>query len=435
MTLIGSEGTGLGSIPTAGDIHDGGGGAKYLSTIYLAGLADDPATDNLFPMASGNMRWWGDTAAGSFPNAAFFENDGVTGGDSRVAAWYTQRYYQTSQGIGGIHQDALVGHDPAWDGTLGALNLLSLTDQQWGFSRGTGQNGFPSGPDYLDIGNAGLQVVSGFFDGPDTFPIPGSNAGARPSWQLRLTNSVDGAPGLRAEVDGWGTSYQYPRPGSNGIMAALDSRGGFGTGYTPAAGDGIGWFIRNSTQDPPKAIAAAVTLDGNVNTGPWGWQWWVYDGGALGKIMSADWTNGIVFNAPVSSPAGGTGVLSSYTTGLLDFTTPANNISMSIPQRPGYMFYRTSAALVIHDFAGTATGSLLGGIGNDVGRSNVAVVNTNASSLNTFGALAPFSIAIASPATTNLDSATQIVAQIATAPTGVTSMHGYLQVNGFWVPS
>lgn len=304
--MLGSVGLGLGSVGTAAGQD---AGAKepatddILSTIYANGLAA-PDVDNLFAMPSGNLRFWGETGSGQLPGVAFFEST-TSPADSRVPFWYTQRYYRTSVGIGGIAGDALVGYDPAWDGSLGSLNDLSVNDQVWLFSKNPAQDGYPSvGPQAVELGRTRVITFGGFFDGPDTWPVPGFNSGARPEWQMLLTNSVDGTPGVRASIDGWGTTYQFPRPNSNGIMAALDSRAGFGTGYSPAAGDGIGWFVRNSTQDPPKGIIDCFTLDGVVNTGPFGWRFWSYSGGSLGKLLQLDPIAGATFNVPLVFDAG-----------------------------------------------------------------------------------------------------------------------------------
>jgi hypothetical protein len=408
----------------------GGGGAKYLATIYAAGLADNPTTDNLFGMASGNMRWWGDTGSALFPNAAFFESSSSPG-DSRVPAWYTQRYYHTASGIGSVVSDGLAGYDPTWDGTFGSLNDLALVTQRVGFSKLATQSGFPGPSDYLEVGSEQFFNLAGLFRGADVWPIPGNNnPGARPSWQLRLYNNVDAASGLRAEIDGWGTYYGYPQPTANGITAVMDSYGEFTSVVPTAAGDGLGWFVRNGNTNPPRAIADAYMVTSSA-AGQWGWEWWGYDGSNLSRLASMDWTNGIVFNTAVSFGGGGTTPVA-YVTGTIDFTTTgfyAFNTPAVAGKKlvilTGRMVYLTRNATVT-----TGPSMSLAVNGSDIG----VVTALPAASFNNLAAPGVINyLATTSPLVDTSAHPLQVNVTVGAVGTGLTSFTGYAVVTGIYV--
>lgn len=128
-----------------------------------------------------------------------------------------------------------------------------------------------------------------------------------------------------------------------------------------------------------------------------------------------------------------------YSSALIDLTATADNISLGIPQLAGQMFFANHICVVAHDGSGTATGSLVWSVGNNASHNNIAAQTLSAANVNTIIAAAPSALngTITVPTGTgpNLDAATQIVAKITTGVTGVTSLHGYLVIEGYWEPS
>ena len=146
--------------------------------------------------------------------------------------------------------------------------------------------------------------------------------------------------------------------------------------------------------------------------------------------------SGVVLSVPLTLPATQQGVAAQYTTALLDLTATADNISLSIPQRSGYIFCPRLLTVLVHDGSGTATGSLIWSAGNNASHNNTASMTVSAATINATVPVAPQpAFANGGGASPLLDSATQIVAKISTAVTGVASLHGYLSISGFWVPS
>ncbi len=290
------------------------GGAKTLAELYTAGLVD-PTDDNLFPMASGNLRFPGDVASESFPNAAFFESSS-TPGDGRVAAWYTRRYYRVASSVGSVEGDNFVGFDPLWSGSLGDLNDFTIVPERTGFTSDPSEAGNLS---FMELGSQRLEVQGGFFDGPITSPTPGFNSGTRARRDTYLRNALDGLQ-RRQTVTGWGQSIGYPLSAAAGITADRYSAADFSN--APATdGNGIGWFIgygvSDPLPDPPRAIYEAHCLSGAAPSGAWGLGFWAAaSAGTISNIATWDWTNGAIFDVALKAPAA---TLSSF----IDFTGAA----------------------------------------------------------------------------------------------------------------
>ncbi len=363
--MLGSTGLGLGSVGTAAEPDGGGGAAKTLAAIYTAGLVD-PANDNLFPMATGNLRFWGSTLSEQFPNAAFFESS-ATPGDGRVAAWYTRRYYRVATSVGGFDGDAFVGFDPLWSGSFIDLNDFTITSERAAFTSDVSESGQPT---LFQLGRQDYTTQGGFFDGPLTYPTPGFNSGVRVRYDTYLRNGIDGFQ-RRRTLTGFGQEIGYPLSTAAGITAQLYTAADFSN--APATdGNGVGWFIgygvSDPLPDPPRAIFEAHCLSGAAPGGAWGLGFWVASaaGNNLGQIATMDWTNGIVFKAPVTY-SDGSRPMRAWVSAIIDLTTTGTyNVIGPTPMR----FLNIQCRLEVKTSTSSTVSPTLQG-GTDAGASNL----------------------------------------------------------------
>lgn len=138
----------------------------------------------------------------------------------------------------------------------------------------------------------------------------------------------------------------------------------------------------------------------------------------------------------VSPPTPGTGMVT-YSTALLDCTATVDNVPFSeMPLRPGFLFISRIYTVTIHDGSGTATGNMIWSAGNDGSHQNVlGPVTTTSVTINNLVPTAPYqSFGNGGGTGAVTDAGTAIVLKIVTAPTGVTALHCYFTVHGFWVP-
>jgi len=327
--MLGSEGLGLGSVGTAAEVGgDGNATTPTLAQVYLAGAGDVQA-DDVFAMPSGNLRFVGDEGPGGVPGVALYES-ATTTGDSRIASWYTRRYMKTGIGVGQTVADALAGFDPTWDGTFGRLDGIKLTVARAGFTASDDQT---TAAPTLVVGDASFQSFSGFFVGPVCFPTPGLNGGQVEAFVLDLWEGADLNTRGAFSFSGWGQMLARPLPLANGVTAALDFRPNWAK-LTTAANDGIGIMWRAGDDDPPVAMVDAHMLTSATN-GDYGLGFWARSSGTLSKIATFDWTNGIVFNAPVGTFSGGRGV-QTFQSPLLDLTQVSS--STLVLQIAGFRF-------------------------------------------------------------------------------------------------
>jgi hypothetical protein len=149
------------------------------------------------------------------------------------------------------------------------------------------------------------------------------------------------------------------------------------------------------------------------------------------------------------SPAGGTGdvtvtntapfVTDAQTavgeTALLDLTTIADNIAISIPQRAGFYFCPFAARVFFKDITGTATaGTLTISYGNDAGHTNSGSTAFSVATVNALASILPTYATLGAGASSMIDSGTAFKVKISAVLTGVTAAHGRVVVIGFWVP-
>jgi len=295
-------------------------GAGFLVDIWAAGAADNVLNDNRFLMPSGELLFMGSDLSGAYPGYAYLENT-LPGpvGDSRVASNFHQRYYSVGVGVGGFTVDAKIEHDPLWDGTFSGLGGLQITDY-WGARQH--DNPGNSAVD-LVFAQHRMAEVHGFFDGPIAYPTPGFNSGASEHLWVDLYNDFTGGlfnhPAM--DLNGYGQPVFNVISKATGVITAGLVLSWW-NGPAPVAGDGPGIFFTNGTADPPLGIIANRLLTTATN-GPTQLAFYTSStGGTLGgPIATMDWTNGIIFNAPISSP--GTPIVAAEISAPVDLTTPS----------------------------------------------------------------------------------------------------------------
>jgi len=269
--------------------------------------------------------------------------------------------------------DQFDGYDPTWDGTFRGMDGIQHIVAQAGFSNGSSPQTGPTPG--LVVGREVFWNIFGFGDGPDYYPVVGFNNGAREDIRWDLYNEFDNAMFERGRLTGYGTWVGRPDVIQHGTTAAFDTQGQFLTVGGISPGDGIGWFVRNNTGDPPLGILRWFTVDGNVAGGVSGWELLGSNGaGTLTSLLKMDTTNGAVWGVPVSSIGGGQ-VAGMFKSAVVDFKTPA-----TIPVIPpiGYRIATLAGmfAEVKTATAATVAPTLQGG--TDAGASNIVASQTPA---------------------------------------------------------
>jgi hypothetical protein len=325
-------------------------GSKFLVDIYNNGLID-PLTDNVFEYASGNKRFIGGVGGVVLPDSGFFESS-TTPGNLSVATDYFSRYYPLGAHVGGTNYDEYSAYDPNWNGTFRGMDGIQHIANRATFTNGSYPQYRPTPG--LIVGQTSFCNVFGFFDGTDYWPLLDSNDGAREDFRIDLYNEFYGAQDERGRLTGWGTWINRPIILQHGITAALDIQAQFHIAGGTGAGDGIGIFFRNNTDDPPYGIMAWYW----VGDGAAGFEFYGREtDGTLLDMLQMDPSGGAVFNIPVTAPAPLTfanGAISkvSFRSAPTDLTVGTTvNIPIANPG-DGKLFYVTALNIEI----GTPTG-------------------------------------------------------------------------------
>lgn len=412
-------------------VGSGQGDPGPLSADYLFGLGADPFNDNNFPMPGGNWRWPGNTDWGTGrlgAASAFFQNRVIN--MSEPPADHLAVMAMNLSGIGGNGCgafDNLYLQDPLWSGSFGALANMSWVRETVGASSSILQTS----------GFAGTEYARRTYDPNGGSPfVPGlGQVGACMVATLTEWNNTLGAQDTVQTVSGYGAVERrlfavQNGPSSQWVTHWLNET------LVPAAGDGPAWFVDVDGRFGRFAPAAGLQAYQRTTSvgSSWGWKLWGTDSGfvlhdMLDVTTDGGTLNGATIATTLNAPA-------TYASGLTDLTVPGN-FAMNIPQRAGFVFMPMLGRLLLHAYAGTATGSLVISGGNDGAQTNIFNNTIPAGTLNTDGAAVPFPTTLTVPGavTPLIDSNTLIVGKITTAPTGVTSAHGYVVISGFWLPT
>ena len=277
-----------------------------LEDIWAFGASDDPTNDNVFEMPSGNLRFPGNSQPEGLPGSAYFEKTTGASGDPRIGTDYQQRYYPTSQGIGGFVTDEWISVDPLWNGSFDTLGALTITGPLIGATPNTGETDANLS---LQIARVDWQETSGFFNGPQAYPTPGFNVGHREDMKLYLFNGfTEGIFSHEShDFNGWGQHTCNTISTAQGVItAALNLSWWWGA--TPLAGDGLGIFFTLGTDDPPKGLISNTVLTTDIHGKYQLGFYTASNTNTLGSpIVTMDWTNGIVFHAGLDFESGTVG--------------------------------------------------------------------------------------------------------------------------------
>lgn len=153
-------------------------------------------------------------------------------------------------------------------------------------------------------------------------------------------------------------------------------------------------------------------------------------------------TNGL-FSA-ANAAAMGTGIsIAAYESPIIDFTTVADNISFTNKlQNSGKAFIPFRFDVIYYSIVGTATGSLIYSVGNGPDTSSHTHANVVSQTLGTvtsagINGTTAFVPIIGTQTNAGVggalvDGATEIVANVVQAPTGITAMTGRIIIFGYW---
>ncbi len=314
--MIGSVGLGLGSVGTAAQPDSGAKIGPHDITIEraYANGSDDQQTWDVMHMPHADLRFLGQNPG--YPGFVYLE-DHPGEADSRFGVEYYGRYYPVAQGVGGFAVREVAGFDPNWNGNFGGLGGVQIVD-----IIGFRQTNDPSNPGIgVAMGQQRWAQVQGFFDGPQAYPTPGFNSGSREDFWVDLWNNFTGGffthPAF--QLNGYGQGTFNTISNTQGVITAAMNLSWW-WGATPLAGDGIGIFFTNGTQDPPTGLIANVLTTTDVR-GPCRLEFFTASAAnTLGTpIATMDWANGIQFNAPVSV-AGGVPIVQAEISAEIDLT-------------------------------------------------------------------------------------------------------------------
>ena len=409
-------------------------GAGTLAEVYAAGAAS-PVTDDIMGMVNATARFQAADNSDALPYIGLFEMDAASGvAPSGLPAQSASLRITTGVHVGGRILQGFNQFDPDWDGSWNNLDNFSWIKEVCTAAQLASNHWFRTD---LEIGSS-RYTAAATANPPNSPPDIGPGKGAV-YHQRELYNNVDGAVRTIEQVGGFGQVLRELSPVVNGTVYQWSTH--YRTNdITPAANDGVGWGVWDGDLTHGGNIPQASLEARSVTNNPandWYWALALRDtagAGTLGDVATFKRT-GINFGPPVQIADG---VATSYITGLLDLTTAADNLPISVPKRPGYIFVPTQNAgeILIHDMVGVASGNLQFSVGNDALHSNTMGTTTIAASfLNAISTFLPYPlVATTGPGAALIDSNTQIVAKIVTGIGGVTSAHGYIRVSGFWVP-
>lgn len=405
-----------------------------LSADYLFGLGADPFNDNNFPMPSGNWRWPGslDWGAGHLASAAAFFADRTKINFSSPPAVNLWSQPANISGIGGNGCGAfneLELNDPNWNGQFSQFGDFPWVAESILFSSDSGQTSAHSGIEY------GRRQYRGGVGSPWVPGLP--QIGDSLASDLSLWNATINGQNRVSLLSGYGSEERLLYAPQNGASAQWVTHWQ-NDALAPAAGDGPAWWIdvdgRFGRFLPAAGIQAYQRTGAAIDA--WGWRLKATDAAFnLHDVLDVNTDGGTLNGATIATIDTAT---VTYRSAKLDFTVAQDNIPMGIPLRPGFLFVGRLITDLITDGAGIATGAALTvSTGNNATHDNVSIHNISAATINTLISIAPYpTFANAGGATSGLlDAGTQIVGRISTPASGVASLHGYMSVQGFWVPA
>ena len=320
-------------------------GSGTLASIYAFGLGDDPTTDNLFGMPSGNLRFPG--ALSSLDGAAveYFQDRSVISLAS-APAYDLISIVSNLSGIGGGGQGFFriaELNDPAWNGTWAGFGP---SDVRWAMESITFSNDVTQGAHRTsaqfarrDYRNVGLS--------PFTFPNIDPTLNAM-CVDLMLYNNKDLTENLVERLSGFGGREQLLVSTSNGANAQWLTHWN-NEAAAPAAGDGPAWFIGRLPfgGNLPRAVSQAYQRGANQETDGWGWRFY-------GQVPGSGPTDLILDINTDGGTLNGADLTTDYISAKLDLTTALGVVDL-VPPRAGFVFVPILVKILTTDIAGAVT--------------------------------------------------------------------------------
>jgi hypothetical protein len=206
-----------------------------LASIYAFGLADDPATDNLFHMPEGDWSFFGVFQTTGLPlyGIGYISNVRIAGNNN---PWNYVRAFGDASGVfsPGRTYNGYSINDAAWTGNPLTLN----SNPQWTMENVV----FGHAADGDVARDFDVLFASRFYQyatGGWTYPNPPDNG--RVSYQeLDLWNIIDGGLAAITRTDGFGQTIAIVKSNQHGITPVSTASQLFS--HADSAGDGTGWL-------------------------------------------------------------------------------------------------------------------------------------------------------------------------------------------------
>jgi hypothetical protein len=327
-----------------------GGDPGPLSADYLFGLANDPTTDNLFPMPSGNLRFPGYIGRGSGTLDAgieYFQDDAI---DFTSPPSFMLASMATNHTVEGTRTwFELEMNDPTWNGDYSQIQSNWIVESVI-YSRDVTQ-----GPNHTGSVLANRQYSS-LGSSANTFPITSSNALSMFD-QLELFNGTVGSPVVVEQRNGYGAEELLLYALENGANAQFLTHWQNHT-INPATGDGPAWIIDGDGRFEhynPRAALQAYQLTAFQNGG-YGWRLFgaADSTPSLATILDVSPTAGFLNGAPIATLDVGAFGVESFESGVVDFTTTSTG-NVIVPAKAGKRFFVVSAIEEVATFTGALT--------------------------------------------------------------------------------
>lgn len=353
MALLGSEQSGLGSIPTAaGDDSPGEGpAAATLAAVYAAG-AGAPITDDLMAMLHGNMRFQSAVDSNPLPLLGYFED---ASGQATASSGFPSELWSLAVIVGtdtGRRFSVFQMFDPAWNGTFAAINGMSWETERVTFTSDPANQYKPQNlnPAYA---SRDWKILNNW--APAAYP-QGTSAHGTVSHEVELYNTIDLGLRFIDQMDGWGQTNRELTPQQNGITWR-DVTHWNAANIVGAANDGFGWGVYSGILNQFNHIVGGLTCRQVTGDplGDWYWSFFVPDGSG-GLLDVADFAkSGLTFNVPVTFPTTSGQPQLSYSIDLDMMTVGAGGTV--VPARAGQAFVCVRYTNMVVSVTGTCTGA------------------------------------------------------------------------------
>lgn len=427
MALLGSEQSGLGSIPTAaGDDSPGEGpAAATLAAVYAAG-AGAPITDDLMAMLHGNMRFQSAVDSNPLPLLGYFED---ASGQATASSGFPSELWSLAVIVGtdtGRRFSVFQMFDPAWNGTFAAINGMSWETERVTFTSDPANQYKPQNlnPAYA---SRDWKILNNW--APAAYP-QGTSAHGTVSHEVELYNTIDLGLRFIDQMDGWGQTNRELTPQQNGITWR-DVTHWNAANIVGAANDGFGWGVYSGILNQFNHLQAGLTCRQVTSDplGDWYWSFFVPDGSG-GLLDVADFAkSGVTFNVPFSPSSS----LPMTYAAAVDFRTVGfYNLSMPLVAGKRFVPVGNARVEIVTRDAALTTGLTAAVAQNGVDISGSISVPTATAN----GTAAPMSVNSSITNIADVDLTTnplQFHVSVGVAGSGLTTCTGFFYITGIYV--